>query len=108
MSTEIDTAPALTESQARALFEMEFVPHMDAMYNFALRLTNDEDDAHDLVQDTCMRAFRLKAIELVVETGNANGAFADLGLNDIILAKTKLFNGIGNEFPFIFLGCHSR
>jgi RNA polymerase sigma-70 factor (ECF subfamily) len=31
---------------------------MDAMYNFALRLTNDEDDAHDLVQDTCMRAFR--------------------------------------------------
>jgi hypothetical protein len=58
MSTEIDTAPALTESQARALFEKEFVPHLDAMYNFALRLTNDEDDAHDLVQDTCMRAFR--------------------------------------------------
>ena len=46
MSTEIDSAHALTESQARALFEKEFVPHMDAMYNFALRLTNDEDDAH--------------------------------------------------------------
>lgn len=58
MSTETSSAIALTESQARSLFEKEFVPHLDAMYNFALRLTNDEDDAHDLVQDTCMRAFR--------------------------------------------------
>lgn len=58
MSTESSSVVKLTESQARVLFEKEFVPHMDAMYNFALRLTNDEDDAHDLVQDTCMRAFR--------------------------------------------------
>jgi RNA polymerase sigma factor (sigma-70 family) len=58
MSTESSSVITLTESQARNLFEKEFVPHMDAMYNFALRLTNDEDDAHDLVQDTCMRAFR--------------------------------------------------
>jgi len=58
MSTSTSSATALTESQARILFEKEFVPHLDAMYNFALRLTNDEDDAHDLVQDTCMRAFR--------------------------------------------------
>jgi RNA polymerase sigma-70 factor (ECF subfamily) len=28
------------------------------MYNFAFRLTNDEDDANDLVQDTYMKAFR--------------------------------------------------
>jgi RNA polymerase sigma-70 factor (ECF subfamily) len=58
MGTSTSSATALTESQARILFEKEFVPHLDAMYNFALRLTNDEDDAHDLVQDTCMRAFR--------------------------------------------------
>ncbi len=58
MSTETSSVIALTESQSRSLFEKEFVPHLDAMYNFALRLTNDEDDAHDLVQDTCMRAFR--------------------------------------------------
>ena len=58
MSTSTSSATALTESQARILFEKEFVPHLDAMYNFALRLTNDEDDAHDLMQDTCMRAFR--------------------------------------------------
>ncbi len=31
---------------------------MDAMYNFALKLTNDEDEAQDLVQDTCMKAYR--------------------------------------------------
>jgi RNA polymerase sigma factor (sigma-70 family) len=28
------------------------------MYNFAFRLTNDEDDSNDLLQDTYMKAFR--------------------------------------------------
>ena len=31
---------------------------MDAVYNFALRMTNDEDDADDLVQETFLKAFR--------------------------------------------------
>lgn len=39
-------------------FEKEAVPHMDAVYNFALRMTGDEDDADDLVQETYMKAFR--------------------------------------------------
>jgi RNA polymerase sigma-70 factor, ECF subfamily len=39
-------------------FEKEAIPHMDALYNFALRLTGDEDDADDLVQETYMKAFR--------------------------------------------------
>jgi len=43
---------------ARGVFEKEFMPHMDAMYNFALKLTGDEDDAQDLVQDTCLKAYR--------------------------------------------------
>jgi len=43
---------------ARHVFEKEFMPHLDAMYNFALKLTVDEDDAHDLVQDTCLKAYR--------------------------------------------------
>jgi len=51
-------AISLPQSEASALFEKEFMPHLDAMYNFAFRLTNDEDDAQDLVQDTCMKAFR--------------------------------------------------
>ena len=39
-------------------FEREAVPHMDALHNFALKLTNDDDDANDLLQETFMRAFR--------------------------------------------------
>lgn len=31
---------------------------MDALHNFALRLTGDEDDANDLLQETYLRAFR--------------------------------------------------
>ncbi|MHA8069188.1 sigma-70 family RNA polymerase sigma factor [Aquirufa ecclesiirivi] len=53
VENEIDPSP-----HARQIFEKEFMPHLDAMYNFALRLTNDEDDAQDLVQDTCLKAYR--------------------------------------------------
>lgn len=56
---EISTPAIFTpQLSAQTLFEKEFMPHLDAMYNFAFRLTNDEDDAQDLVQDTCMKAFR--------------------------------------------------
>ena len=48
----------IPEAKAREIFEKEFMPHLDAMYNFALKLTNDVDEARDLVQDTCMKAFR--------------------------------------------------
>ncbi|MBK9731154.1 MAG: sigma-70 family RNA polymerase sigma factor [Chitinophagaceae bacterium] len=40
------------------LFEKEFLPHAEALYNFAFHLTYDEDDANDLVQDTFLKAFR--------------------------------------------------
>lgn len=39
-------------------FEREAVPHMDALYNFALKMTGDSDDADDLVQETYLKAFR--------------------------------------------------
>lgn len=48
----------ISPEMAHAIFQQEFFPHMDAMYNFALKLTNDEDEAQDLVQDTCMKAYR--------------------------------------------------
>jgi len=42
----------------RQEFEREAVPHMSALYNFALRMTRDQDDAADLVQETYLKAFR--------------------------------------------------
>lgn len=39
-------------------FEKEMLPHMAALYNFALRMTGDPDDAKDLVQETYMKAYR--------------------------------------------------
>lgn len=39
-------------------FEKEAVPHMDSLYNFALRMTGDSDEADDLVQETYLKAFR--------------------------------------------------
>jgi len=40
------------------IFNNEFMLHINAMYNFAYKLTLDEDEAKDLLQDTCMKAFR--------------------------------------------------
>ncbi len=42
----------------RASFETEALPHLDAVYRFALRLTGAPDRAQDLVQDTFLRAYR--------------------------------------------------
>lgn len=39
-------------------FETEAFPHKDILFNFALRTTGDKDDAHDLLQETFMKAFR--------------------------------------------------
>ena len=47
-----------TEEEKASIFDTEFMTHVDSMYNFAYRLTFDEDDAKDLVQDTYMKAFR--------------------------------------------------
>ncbi len=47
-----------SESEKTEIFDNEFMIHVDSMYNFAYRLTFDEDDAKDLVQDTYLKAFR--------------------------------------------------
>ncbi len=58
-----------TEEQKHRIFESEFLPHIDAMYNFAFRITYDEDTAKDLLQDTYYKAFRF--IESFHEGTNA-------------------------------------
>ena len=47
-----------SESEKVDIFDNEFLPQIDSMYSFAYRLTFDEDDAKDLVQETYLKAFR--------------------------------------------------
>jgi RNA polymerase sigma-70 factor (ECF subfamily) len=50
-------ADSISDGQ-RESFEREALPHLDAVYRRALRLTNSAADADDLVQETMMRAYR--------------------------------------------------
>lgn len=47
-----------SQKEKEEVFDKEFMPHINAMYNFAYRLTFDEDDSKDLVQDTYLKAYR--------------------------------------------------
>jgi RNA polymerase sigma factor (sigma-70 family) len=47
-----------SEKDKLNIFNQEFMPHINSMYNFAYRLTLDSDDAKDLLQDTYLKAFR--------------------------------------------------
>lgn len=49
---------AYSNIEKELIFEEEFLPHVHSIYNFAYRITFDEDDAKDLVQETYMKAFR--------------------------------------------------
>jgi RNA polymerase sigma factor (sigma-70 family) len=47
-----------SEKEKASIFNNEFMPHVNSMYNFAYRLTLDSDDSKDLVQDTYLKSFR--------------------------------------------------
>ena len=50
--------PLVDKRQRDAQFEREFMPFINPLFNFAFRLSLDEDDANDLVQDTYLKAYR--------------------------------------------------
>ncbi|TNE72694.1 sigma-70 family RNA polymerase sigma factor [bacterium] len=46
------------EKKKQVDFKNEILPHLDSLYNFALRLTNDHHESEDLIQDTLVKAYR--------------------------------------------------
>ena len=46
-----------TEKDKKEIFDNEFLPHIEAMYNFAYRLKPHVEEARDLVQETLLKAF---------------------------------------------------
>ena len=47
-----------TGDDRRKRFEEEALPQLDALYTMAMRLARNADDAHDLLQETALRAYR--------------------------------------------------
>jgi RNA polymerase sigma-70 factor (ECF subfamily) len=39
-------------------FQTEAIPHQSALYNYALKIVRNSDDAQDLVQDTYYKAYK--------------------------------------------------
>src|SRR5580765_3331314 len=50
--------PLFRKRPSKTDFEREALPHLQALYAAALRMTRNEKDAEDLVQDTLLRAYR--------------------------------------------------
>lgn len=47
-----------TENDMQYEFQTEAIPHQCALYNYALKIVRNADDAHDLVQDTYYKAYK--------------------------------------------------
>lgn len=57
-SSALEDLSANELTERKRLFDIEAMPHMKLLYNYAYRLTSNQMEAEDLVQDTYLRAFR--------------------------------------------------
>lgn len=48
----------LSKQEKERIFQEEFLPHADALYNFAYHLTYEDAKAQDLVQEAFLKAYR--------------------------------------------------
>jgi len=48
----------MTPEERQEFFEREVMQHLDALYRTALRMTRNQQDAEDLLQETSLRAYR--------------------------------------------------
>jgi RNA polymerase sigma-70 factor (ECF subfamily) len=48
----------MSDTARRERFEQTVLPHLDAAYNLARWLTRNDQDAQDVAQEACLRAFR--------------------------------------------------
>jgi RNA polymerase sigma factor (sigma-70 family) len=83
----------LNDSTALRTFEMELMPHADALLTFAMRYTSDLTKAEDLVQDTYLKAW--KSIENYIPDTNAKAWLfticKNLFINDYRATKNQPF-----------------
>ena len=54
----LDRNPVMGEREANAQFARIVLPHLDDAYALARWITGNRADAEDVVQDSCLRAFR--------------------------------------------------
>ena len=86
------------EVARRRRFEAEALPHLEALYRTAVRLTRNTSDAEDLVQETYFKAYRfwdryaLFAQYLVSDVKNRQFRAGDDGVDHLVrLELTRSF-----------------
>jgi len=55
---DMEEGRRVQEKTQQARFEQIVLPHLDAAYNLARWLTRNDEDAEDVVQEACLRAFK--------------------------------------------------
>jgi RNA polymerase sigma-70 factor, ECF subfamily len=58
MNNTAELNTIVVDSENKQDFQAEAIPHQSALYNYALKIVRNSDDAQDLVQDTYYKAYK--------------------------------------------------